>query len=238
MKEKVKFQDIGLVDYKQAWDYQSEVHGLIKSNKLKNRDLSFKEKVKLERGHRLIFCEHPPVYTLGKSGSVDHLLLDEKNLKEKGFAYYKINRGGDITYHGPGQLVAYPIFDLDWFFNDVHKYVRMLEEVIIKTLSSYNLKARRLEGYTGVWFKETNVLPQRKICAIGVHMSRWVTLHGLAFNIKPDLSHFANIVPCGIQDENKAVTSLEVELSQSIEFEAVKAKVKYYFSEVFDFEYL
>jgi lipoyl(octanoyl) transferase len=237
MKEKVKYEDIGLIDYKVAWDYQTEVHSGIKSKKLKNRSLSKEEKALLQRNHRLIFCQHHPVYTLGKSGSVDHLLLSETELANKGFTYYKINRGGDITYHGPGQLVAYPIFDLDWFFHDVHKYVRLLEEVIIKTLAAYDLKASRIEGFTGVWFKESNILPKRKICAIGVHMSRWVTLHGLAFNINPNLSHFNNIVPCGINDEDKIVTSLSTELQTEVDFLEVSEKVKYYFSEVFDFEY-
>jgi len=237
MKEKVKYKDIGLMDYKEAWDYQTRVHNVIKDKKLKNRSLAREDIAQLDRNHHLIFCQHHPVYTLGKSGSADHLLLNNIELEEKGFSYYKINRGGDITYHGPGQLVAYPIFDLDWFFHDVHKYVRLLEEVIIKTLDSYELRASRIEGYTGVWFKGSNVLPKRKICAIGVHMSRWVTLHGLAFNINPDLSHFNNIVPCGINDADKIVTSLSHELEREIDFLKVSKKVKYYFSEVFDFEF-
>ncbi|MEL6988124.1 MAG: lipoyl(octanoyl) transferase LipB, partial [Bacteroidota bacterium] len=193
-------------------------------------------KVKHKLDHHLIVCEHPPVYTLGKSGSIDHLLLDEEGLEKEGFEYFKINRGGDITYHGPGQLVVYPIFDMDYFFNDVHKYVRFLEEVIIQTLLEYNIKSGRIEGYTGVWLQDANG-PKRKICAIGVHMSRWVTLHGLAFNVNSDLSHFKNIIPCGIEEKDKEVTSMEKELGGKMDFEEVKAKVKENFAKVFDYEY-
>jgi lipoyl(octanoyl) transferase len=182
--------------------------------------------------------EHPPVYTLGKSGSVDHLLLSEEELAAQGFTFHKINRGGDITYHGPGQLVAYPIFDLEEFFTDVHKYVRFLEEVVIRTCADFGVHAERDEGYTGVWLPSdaSRRKPQRKICAIGVHLSRWTTLHGFAFNIRPNLTHFNNIVPCGIDEDDRAVTSLSVEVGRPIELEEVKEVVLRHFGEVFGFQ--
>lgn len=230
---KVKFQDLDRISYKDAWKYQTEILGKIKEIKLANRDL-------LDNGTittgQLLFCEHNPVYTLGKSGSIDHLLLNEKELAQGGFEYYKINRGGDITYHGPGQLTVYPIFDLDHFFHDVHRYVRCLEEVVIRTLDHFNIKGERIEDFTGVWLvdKDQN---QKKICAIGVHMSRWITMHGLALNVNTNINHFDNIIPCGIQEEGKEVTSLEKELGHKIEMDEVKTQVKKSFREVFQFEY-
>lgn len=235
--QQVIFEDLGRISYQQAWDYQTEQQKAIIARKLANRDRKKAGQPLEATGHRLIFCEHPPVYTLGKSGSLDHLLLDEAGLQEKGFEFFKINRGGGITYHGPGQVVGYPLFDLDEFFTDVHRYVRYLEEVIIRTLADYGLEGKRVEGYTGVWLEGTQVLPERKICAIGVHLSRWVTLHGFAFNINTDLSHFNNIVPCGIADDNKAVTSLSVELGHEIPMEEVKERLKYHFAQLFEFEY-
>ena len=227
--EKVIFEDLGLISYQEAWDYQTKIHKALIAEKLAAR----KTQKKIRQKHHLLFCEHPPVYTLGKSGSEEHLLIDDQTRKKEGFEYFKINRGGDITYHGPGQLVVYPIFDLDCFFTDVHKYVRSLEEIIIQLLDRYGLEAIRIKKYTGVWLPN----PERKICAIGVHLSRWVTLHGLALNVDPDLTHFSNIIPCGITDKDKAVTSLQKEVPFEVNMEEVKEIVKNKFQEVFEFEY-
>lgn len=229
----VAFTDLGLIDYQQAWDRQTEIHRQLVEQKLAAR----KAGGSTAPVHHLLFCEHPPVYTLGKSGSPDHLLLSEAELQAGGFQYYKINRGGDITYHGPGQIVGYPIFDLEHFFTDVHRYVRYLEEAIMLTLLDYGLPTVRMPGYTGVWLEGDAERPNRKICAIGVHLSRWVTMHGFAFNVHPDLSHFEHIVPCGITDEDKAVTSMEQELGQAIDIEEVKSVLKRHFSQLFGFEY-
>jgi lipoyl(octanoyl) transferase len=177
------------------------------------------------------------VYTLGKSGSLSNLLLDEVALQKAGFEFFKINRGGDITYHGPGQIVGYPIFDLDCFFTDVHRYVRTLEEAVMLTLAEYGLKGIRVEKYTGVWLEASETKPLRKICAIGVHLSRWVTMHGFAFNINTNLDHFKHIIPCGIVDEDKAVTSLALELGKEQDIEAVKQSLKQHFAQVFGFEF-
>lgn len=236
--QKVNFIDIGLVDYREGWAYQEKLFSEITSVKISNRDKPAAEQV--HTSNYLIFCEHPHVYTLGKSGSEEHLLLNESGLKEKNATYYKINRGGDITYHGPGQIVGYPILDLDNFFTDIHKYLRFLEEVIILTLADYGLKGARYPGYTGVWLDanaegacgEHRIA--RKICAMGVRTSRWVTMHGFAFNINCDLSYFQNIIPCGIND--KAVTSLAKELGREVDINEVKEKVKKHFKEVFDCE--
>jgi lipoyl(octanoyl) transferase len=180
----------------------------------------------------LLFVEHPNVYTLGKSGDSSHLLINETQLEEKKATYYKINRGGDITYHGPGQLVGYPILDLDYFFTDIHKYLRLLEETIILTLDEYGIKAGRSKGETGVWLDEENVFKARKICAMGVRCSRWVTMHGWGFNVNSNLDYFKNIIPCGIQD--KAVTSLNKELGHDVDLNEVKQKLKKHFSQLFD----
>jgi len=231
--QKVKYEDLGLIGYKKAWDYQSDLHQTLKERKVEAR----RNNVILEAPtHHLIFCEHPPVYTLGKSGSEDHILLTAEQLEQQGFEYFKINRGGDITYHGPGQIVGYPIFDLDFFFTDVHKYVRFLEEAIIRTLKHYDIEGYRIKEYTGVWLPEKGFIPKRKICAIGVHLSRWVTLHGFAFNVKPQLNHFNNIIPCGINDADKAVTSLEKELGETVDIQEVKKLVKSHLAELFEFE--
>ncbi len=233
--EQVKYQDLGLIDYQEAWDYQTALHKEVVDRKLENRQRRKDGLPALPQLHHLLFCEHPPVYTLGKSGSLDHLLLKGEELAEGGFTFYKINRGGDITYHGPGQLVGYPILDLDGFFNDVHKYVRYLEEAVIRTLADYGVAAGREEGYTGVWLPQTEDQSKRKICAIGVHLSRWVTMHGFAFNVNPQLQHFDNIIPCGIQEEDKAVTSLAKELGEAVELELVKGKLKQHFAQLFGF---
>ncbi len=229
--QQVHFQDLGLIDYKEAWDYQEEIFKKNIDKKIINR----REDKEIENTkHHLLFCEHPHVYTLGKSGDESNLLLSEALLKQKGATYYKINRGGDITYHGPGQIVGYPILDLDKFFTDIHKYLRFLEEMIILTLAEYELKAGRYEGFTGVWLDADNPTKARKICAMGVRCSRWVTMHGFAFNINSDLDYFANIVPCGITD--KQVTSLEQELNRKIDVNEVKEKLKKHFSQIFDAE--
>ena len=236
--EHVSFHDLGLIDYQKAWDYQTEVHQGLVNLKLENRDKRKLGLPTIKPLHHLLFCEHPRVYTLGKSGSVENLLLSEKELKEHGFSFYKINRGGDITYHGPGQLVAYPIFDLEEFFTDIHKYVRMIEEVVLLTMADYGLQGMRIKEHPGVWMEKTATAPKRKICAVGVHLRRWVTMHGFAFNINPHLADFDNIIPCGIDDKDKGVTSLSKELGTVIPIEEVKSKVKKYFAECFELEYL
>jgi len=226
---KVEFQDWGLLDYQQAWDRQEQVFADTVFAKTQNRNNSTDYPVK----NHLIFVEHPNVYTLGKSGKPENLLLDESGLVEKNATYYKINRGGDITYHGPGQIVAYPILDLDNFFTDIHLYLRTLEEAVILTLADYGIKSGRYEGYTGVWLDSDNE-HARKICAMGVRCSRWVTMHGLAFNVNTDLSYFKNIVPCGIDD--KDVTSMERELGCKPDIEEVKQKLKRHIGELFGME--
>ena len=229
--EQVNFQDLGLMDYQKAWDLQERLFKATIQRKIDNRNLP-DDKIPTE--HHLLFCEHPHVYTLGKSGSKDHLLLNEQGLKDKDAVFYKINRGGDITYHGPGQIVAYPIFDLDKFFTDIHKYLRFLEEAVIGVLEHYGLKAGRIAGLTGVWLDPEDPVKARKICAYGVRCSRWVTMHGLAFNVNSDLDYFNNIVPCGIPD--KAVTSMHLELGRSLDLEEVKGQLKIELANLFDFE--
>ena len=233
--EKVKFQDFKNISYQKAWDYQHELLNELVNRKRNNRKLPKEEQE--SQTHYLLFCEHPHVYTLGKSGSIDHLLLDEAELKEADIEFFKINRGGDITYHGYGQITGYPILDLDCFFNDIRKYVNHMEEVVIRTIAEYGLKGERIKGESGVWLdiNKPNVMP-RKICAVGVHLSRWVTMHGFAFNVNTDLTYFKNIVPCGIQD--KGVTSLKEELGYKLDFEEVKAKVKFHYQDLFGFEYV
>ncbi|WP_417591084.1 lipoyl(octanoyl) transferase LipB [Owenweeksia hongkongensis] len=224
----VLFQDLGLIDYQEAWDYQEELFDKTVQTKFHNRKVSEDEQIVTQ--NHLLFCEHPHVYTLGKSGKPEHLLIAPDKLHEVGATYYKINRGGDITYHGPGQLVGYPILDLDHFFPDVHKYLRYLEEIFIRILADYGLQGERSPGETGVWLDvgKTNA---RKILALGVKASRWVTMHGWAFNVNTDLHYFKNIIPCGIDD--KDVTSLEKELGHKVPMEEIKDKAKRYFAEVF-----
>jgi len=232
VKQQVKFTDLGLIDYKECWDYQEKIFQEIISLKIHNRNSPPNDQVPTIS--QLLFCEHPHVYTLGKSGDEKHLLLNEAQLKTKSATYYKINRGGDITYHGPGQIVGYPILDLDNFFTDIHKYLRFLEEIIILTLQDYGIESGRIEGLTGVWLDWKNPIKARKICAMGVRTSRWVTMHGFAFNVNSDLSYFKNIIPCGIQD--KAVTSMNTELGRELNMEEVKQKVRKYFAKVFECE--
>lgn len=227
---KVIFKDLGLIDYKEAWDYQTELFDGIVNTKIENR----KQNKETITPNYLLFCEHPHVFTLGKSGSEENLLLNEAMLKMRNAKYYKINRGGDITYHGPGQLVGYPIFDLDNYFTDIHKYMRYLEEAVILTLAEYGIESGRVEGLTGVWI-DGDKANARKICAMGVKSSRWVTMHGLALNVNADLSYFNNIVPCGISD--KAVTSMDVELGKKIDMDEVKKKLKVNFANIFDYDY-
>ena len=227
MNKKVGFQDLGLIDYRKCWDYQEELFAEILAVKSANRK---ENKTDITQNH-LLFCEHPHVYTLGKSGDEKNLLVNEDYLKSRGATFHKINRGGDITYHGPGQIVGYPILDLDNFFTDIHKYLRFLEEAIILTLKEYGLEGERSPGETGVWF-DVGTPKARKICALGVKSSRWVTMHGFAFNINADLSYFGNIVPCGITD--KSVTSLQKELGKEMDMEEVKNKLKVHLIDLFE----
>ncbi|GAB3715997.1 lipoyl(octanoyl) transferase LipB [Flavobacterium koreense] len=231
MNKKIKLQDLGKKDYKETWDYQEELFKGIVDIKIQNR----KENTLVETPNYFLFVEHPHVYTLGKSGDISNLLLSEKQLQDKGATFYKINRGGDITYHGPGQIVGYPILDLENFFTDIHKYLRFLEEVIILTLAEYNITGTRSEGETGVWL-DVGTPFARKICAMGVRASRWVTMHGFALNVNANLGYFDNIIPCGIK--GKAVTSLQVELGvESVNEEEVKEKIQKHFSKLFESEF-
>ncbi len=228
MNKKIVFQDLGKKDYKVTWDYQETLFQEIVDVKIQNR----KEETQNPTPNYFLFVEHPHVYTLGKSGDFSNLLLSEKQLEQKGATFYKINRGGDITYHGPGQIVGYPIVDLENFFPDIHKYLRLLEEVIILTLAEYNIIGVRSEGETGVWLGVGTPFA-RKICAMGVRASRWVTMHGFALNVNADLGFFDNIIPCGIK--GKAVTSLNVELGvDKVDEQEVKEKIVKHFVELFE----
>jgi len=229
----IDFIDLGLTDYKEAWDYQENLFKQVVAKKIANRNLP--EEAKEFTGNYLIFCEHPHVFTLGKSGDEKNLLLSPENLEEKHIAYYKINRGGDITYHGPGQLVAYPILNLDYFFTDIHRYMRCLEEAVILMLAGYGIKGERCNGLTGVWLDAEHPGKARKICAMGVRSSHWVTMHGLALNVHPDLNYFSLIIPCGISD--KQVTSMEKELGHKVDMEEVKRKLKKCLAQVFEMEW-
>jgi lipoyl(octanoyl) transferase len=223
IKPNVEYIDWGRISYKEAWDLQSAIQKeIIQQKRSGGRPTS-----------KLLICEHNPVFTLGKSGKKDHLLFDPET--NPNFEFFKINRGGDITYHGPGQLTVYPIFDLEQFKTDVHWYVRSLEEVVIRLLDKYSIIGKRLDGYTGVWLQEDNTIIQRKICAIGVHLSRWVSMHGLALNVCTNLEHFNMIVPCGIQEDTKVVTSMQKELQQEVDLEKVKTELVGSFQQVFEF---
>ncbi len=230
MNKMVELQDLGTKDFKDTWDYQETLFKAILDTKIKNR----REDAGLATDNHFLFVEHPHVYTLGKSGDVSNLLLSEAQLAEKGATFYKINRGGDITYHGPGQIVGYPILDLDNFFTDIHKYLRFLEEIIILTLAEYGLKTERSPGETGVWL-DVGTPFARKICAMGVRASRWVTMHGFALNVNADLGYFDNIIPCGIR--GKAVTSLNNELGVAkVDEVEVKKKLLKHFETLFEAE--
>lgn len=234
MKKPVVFRDLGSMDYKACWDLQEDYFKKTVQTKFDNRAKAPEEQV-VTTDH-LFFVEHPHVYTLGKSGDIAHLLLDEEALAKVDARYYAINRGGDITYHGPGQIVGYPIFDLDHFFSDIHKYLRYLEEAIIRTLADYGIIAGRIDGLTGVWLDAELGPKARKIAALGVKCSRWVTMHGFAFNVNADLSYFNHIIPCGITD--KAVTSMHLELGRSLDIEEVKGRLKHHLAEVFELEWV
>ena len=227
---KVKIIDLGISPFLNAWNYQDELFDSIISVKVSNR----KTKIKALTNNYMIFVEHPAVYTLGNSGKIENLLVDKNILNEKNIEFYKTNRGGDITFHGPGQIVCYPIFDLDNFFTDIHKYLRFLEEIVIETLNDYGIQGESRNGETGVWVKnkKSNFF---KICAIGVKASRWVTMHGFALNVNTDLNYFKNIIPCGIKD--KGVTSMKNELGKVLDKDLVKDKIQYYFSKKFEIEF-
>ncbi len=239
-KQQVIFRDLGNMEYKEAWDYQE---GLLKEN-TRRKSLVFNQEPtnsrlesnepELTTKHYLLLVEHPPVYTLGKSGNIENVLMSEEQLEENGIQFFRTNRGGDITFHGDQQIVGYPILDLEKFYTDIGKYLRNLEEVIIQTLADYGLKGARSAGETGVWLDPEIPGRERKICAMGVRTSRWITMHGFAFNVNTDLSYFNNIIPCGIQ--NKQVTSLEKELGRKIDFEKAKERVKKNFEKVFEVE--
>ncbi|MGM0635533.1 MAG: lipoyl(octanoyl) transferase LipB [Bacteroidota bacterium] len=230
MNKQIKVQELGVRDYKETWDFQEELFQEILNTKIKNR----RENSTLATANHFLFVEHPHVYTLGKSGDIANLLLNENQLQKHGATFYKINRGGDITYHGPGQVVGYPVLDLENFFTDIHKYLRLLEEMVILTLAEYGLKAERSKGETGVWL-DVGTPFARKICAMGVRASRWVTMHGFALNVNANLGYFDHIIPCGIDD--KAVTSLNVELGKKeVDLEEVKSKLKKHFFNLFEAE--
>jgi lipoyl(octanoyl) transferase len=230
--QQIKFTDLGLIDFKDAWDYQEKLFNEIVADKVANRSQTPANQI--PTNNYLLFCEHPHVYTLGNSGNKQNLLINEQQLEAKKASYYKINRGGDITYHGPGQLVGYPILDLDNFFTDIHKYLRFLEEIVIRTLAEYDIEAGRSKGETGVWLDADNPVKARKICAMGVRASRWVTMHGFALNVNVDLDYFENIIPCGIT--GKAVTSLNKELGRTVNEEEIKEKIKKHFAVLFECE--
>ncbi len=256
--QRVIYQDLGRISYKQAWDYQSQLQKQVIDAKLVARKrleatppsvfydvgsgmsdvgLGIEYPLTAQNPHYLLFCEHNPVYTLGKSGSIDNLLLNEEQLAVRDIEFFRINRGGDITYHGPGQITGYPIFDIEQFFTDVHKYVRYLEETVIRTMADLGLEGYRIKEYTGVWINTKKDGKARKICAIGVHFSRWVSLHGFAFNVNTDLTYFKNIIPCGIADEDKDVTSLSTELGREIDINEVKHILKGHFADLFNYRY-
>ncbi len=219
---KTRFTDLSLIDYQKAWDFQLDLFNKILATKAENRQRSDQDQ--LETENHLIFCEHPHVFTLGKSGAETNLLIKKDHLHTIQASYYQTNRGGDITYHGPGQIVGYPVIDMENFFTDIHRYMRFLEEGVIQTLKEYGIVAGRIAGLTGVWLDFDNEQKARKICALGVKTSRWVTMHGFAFNVNPDLRYFDYIVPCGIED--KAVTSLEKELGRMVDITEVEDILK------------
>jgi lipoyl(octanoyl) transferase len=230
INREVAYNDLGMIAYREAWDLQEKLHKEIVDQKMKGRETGLAGMT----SNYLLFCEHPHVYTLGKSGKAAHLLISEEQLKRNDASYFQSNRGGDITYHGPGQLVGYPILDLENFFTDIHQYLRYLEEAIILTLKEYGIAAGRIAGLTGVWLDWNDAWRARKIAAFGVRCSRWITMHGFAFNVSTDLSYFGNIVPCGIAD--KAVTSVEKELGEKIPMNEVKEKVKRHLALLFEMD--
>ena len=229
MKQQINVNDLGLIDYQQAWDYQEK---LLKENvRIKLEASRTTDNFQLTTNNYLLFCEHPPVYTLGKSGHMENLLINEQQLQEKAISFVPTNRGGDITFHGPGQVVGYPILDLEHFFTDLGRYLRSLEETVILTLADFGIPAGRSAGETGVWLEPENPVKARKICAMGVRCSRWVTMHGFALNVNTNLDYFNDIIPCGISD--KKVASMHVELGRPVPPEEVKTALKTHFAEVF-----
>lgn len=235
MVQKVIFEDLGICSYKPSWDYQELL--LSKNTEIKSiARTKGEDPAKSHTENRFLLVEHPPVFTLGKNGKREHVLVSEAQLNELGIEFFHINRGGDITYHGPQQIVGYPILDLDKFKTDLGWYLRTLEQVIINVIAEYGLKGERSDGETGVWLDPLNPFLARKICAMGIKCSRWITMHGFALNVNPDLSHFEYIVPCGIQ--GKTVTSMEKELGYKVNYEEVKAKIKYHFQALFECEFI
>lgn len=233
MRQQVYFEDLGVKAYQPTWDYQEAL--LAKNTQIKSKAREQDQDVKhTNTEHRLLFVEHPPVFTLGKNGKREHVLVSEENLQKLGIEFFHINRGGDITYHGLQQIVGYPILDLDKFKTDLGWYLRSLEQVIIDSIAEYGLKGERSSGETGVWLAPENPFMARKICAMGIKCSRWITMHGFALNVNTDLSHFEYIVPCGIQ--GKTVTSLEKELGKKVDYQEVKEKIKKHFARIFDCE--
>jgi len=232
LNKQTQFIDLGLIDYQRAWDYQTELFNKILAVKSENRDIPNNEQP--ATNNYLLFCEHPHVFTIGKSGDEKNLVIPLENLSSIGASYHQINRGGDITYHGPGQVVVYPVIDLENFFTDIHQYMRTLEESVILTLKEFNVDAGRIKGLTGVWLDWNEEKKARKIGALGVKTSRWVTMHGLAMNVNTDLSYFNHIVPCGIQD--KAVTSLKKELNSDLDMKNVKEILKQKISSLFEMQ--
>jgi len=238
-KQQVIFEDLGIINYKSAWNYQEE---LVKKNvdikiQLRKEEADGNKQMKnaeLQSTNYLLFCEHLPVYTLGKSGHIENALLSEDQMVDKEIEFFRTNRGGDITFHGLQQVVGYPILDLEKFYTDIGKYLRSLEEVIILTIAEYGIKGERSKGETGVWIEPGTIGKERKICAMGIRCTRWITMHGFALNVNTDLSYFKNIVPCGIV--NKQVTSIEKELGQKINFDEVKEKIRKNFAQVFNVE--
>ncbi|MBC8045531.1 MAG: lipoyl(octanoyl) transferase LipB [Fimbriimonadaceae bacterium] len=226
----VLFNDLGKINYQDAWNLQEQLFNAVVQTKIKNRELT--DENKIPHQHHFLLCEHSPVITLGKNADAENILINEHFLKQHNIQKFNINRGGDVTFHGPGQIVGYPILDLDYFFTDIGKYLRCIEEIIIRTLAAYDIKGERLPGVTGVWLDPQNKLKARKICAIGIRCSRWVTMHGFAFNVNTDLNYFNYIIPCGIND--KAVTSLQKELGRETDIDEVKEIILQHFEEVFE----
>lgn len=230
----VRSRDLGRIDYKKAWDLQKELLQESIDRKTRNKELPEEDQVPTE--DHLLICEHPPVYTLGKSGDRDHVLISDEEMEARGIDYYHIDRGGDITHHGPGQLVVYPVIDLEHYFTDIGRYLRTLEEAVIRTLADYGLEGERSEGATGVWLDTADPQKARKICAMGVKCSRWVTMHGIALNVNNELSYFEHIVPCGIPD--KGVSSLQKELGEEVPMERVKQLLKGHLADLFGMKFV
>lgn len=233
--QQVIVKDLGRIAYADALEVQRDLMGELVELKKNNRARIIAER--LVPNHYLLFCEHDPVITLGRTGNEQNLLVNAEQLEEEEISFYKTNRGGDITFHGPGQIVGYPIFDLEFFFTDVHKYVRYIEEGVIRTLEAFNILGKRVEGYTGVWLNATNKRPERKICAIGIHLSRWISMHGFAFNVNTDLRFFDKIIPCGISNETREVTSLAKELGYQVDLIEVKKILLDHYASLFEFDY-